>query len=205
MAEHTTQDLGAALTLLLRAVMRVRDRFRAEAVRNGLDWSAYVVLRPLVETGPRRLTTLAESMKLSPSTVSRLVTHMIADGLLERRPDADDGRACIIAPTERGQRIYAELRGVRDDYVARLLSDWSEQDRSELVRLVARLASALEADTSDRGPTRSATHGRRAPVVPGATPTGALPAGAFPASALPPGTPPAPDPASPDLAWMDLG
>jgi DNA-binding MarR family transcriptional regulator len=228
MAEHTTQDLGASLTLLLRAVMRVRDRFRAEAVRSGLDWSAYVVLRPLVESGPRRLTTLAEAMKLSPSTVSRLVTHMITEGLLERRPDPDDGRAGIIAPTDRGVRTYTELRRVRDDYVAQLLGDWSDHDRSELVRLVGRLASALEADSSDRGPSRLAPRWRRELVVPDTT-TGVpdvvptLPAALGAAaqggaaqsssaqgssahgSVAPPGTSPdSPLACSDDLAWTDL-
>jgi DNA-binding MarR family transcriptional regulator len=139
-------NLSSSLDSLHRATARVRERFRAHAARHGLDWSGYAVLRPLVETGPQRITDLADAVQLSPSTVSRTVTQLIGAGLVERRADAVDGRASIVTLTDRGRQAYQELRRIRDDYLDTLLDRWSARDRADLAQLLSRLAAAIEAD-----------------------------------------------------------
>jgi DNA-binding MarR family transcriptional regulator len=137
-------DVGASLGAVLRAVARVRDRFRAQTQRHGLDWSAFGLLRPVVENGPQRVTSLATTLHLAPSTVSRLANHLVDAGLLERHADAADGRVIIVAPTDRGREAYTTLRRLRDEYVTALLDDWPAADRFALALLLDRLADAIE-------------------------------------------------------------
>ena len=138
--------IGAALSTLVRASMKMKERLHARSVEQGTDFSAYAVLRPLVERGPMRISTVADALHLNVSSVSRHVTQLIAEGLLERRADAADGRACIVAPTPAGLRAHDRTRALRDRHLDRLLSGWDDADRAALATLLPRLADAVEAD-----------------------------------------------------------
>jgi DNA-binding MarR family transcriptional regulator len=57
-----------------------------------------------------RMTVLAESAHLSQSALSRLVTRLERDGLLERTACENDRRALFVGLTDRGRERYAEAR-----------------------------------------------------------------------------------------------
>jgi DNA-binding MarR family transcriptional regulator len=57
-----------------------------------------------------RMTVLAESAHLSQSALSRLVTRLERDGLLERTTCEHDRRALFVGLTDRGRERYAEAR-----------------------------------------------------------------------------------------------
>lgn len=87
------------------------------------------------------LARLGAVLDLSPSSLSGLVDRMVRDGLLERQPDPDDGRAWNIRLTEAG-------RAARSDAVraARKLNDRLCEgfDPKEL-KIVARWLEAVQA------------------------------------------------------------
>jgi len=87
------------------------------------------------------LARLGAVLDLSPSSLSGLVDRMVRDGLLERQPDPDDGRAWNIRLTEAG-------RAARSDAVraARKLNDRLCEgfDPKEL-EIVARWLEAVQA------------------------------------------------------------
>jgi DNA-binding MarR family transcriptional regulator len=111
---------------------------------DGVERAAYVLLARLVLEGPRRSNALAESVHSDPSTVSRQVAGLVRAGLVERRPDPEDGRATLLAPTPEGLRVFEANRDRRNHEISDMTDHWDEDDRVRLAELLERFAGDLE-------------------------------------------------------------
>ncbi len=111
----------------------------------GLDWAASALLVHLVRCGPRRQGELADTAMLDPSTVSRYVAHLVREGLVERRPDPEDGRAVQLVATAAGHAAQQRVAASRDDLLHRALCDWDPQDVTRLTDLLGRFNNDMEA------------------------------------------------------------
>jgi DNA-binding MarR family transcriptional regulator len=147
-SDTSGDDVAQALAQLWQSMARMRQLMNDRAQSEGLSLSAFIVLRPLVCSGPLRASDLAETVYLDLSWISRQVAHLVERGLVERRADRTDGRVCILAATEAGIAAVARLQQASNTYVADKVADWSEQDRTTLAVLLGRLTVALEAAPS---------------------------------------------------------
>jgi DNA-binding MarR family transcriptional regulator len=136
-------ELGLQTARFTRQITALRAQM-AIGERRGIEWSAYSLLFHLVNDGAMRCGTLAEVLCSDPSTVSRQATQLIEQGLVERRPDPDDGRAAQLAATAAGEAEFARLRGQRDAILAMVLSDWNTEDIESLAHLLNRFTCDLE-------------------------------------------------------------
>lgn len=107
--------------------------------RDGIEYAAYGLLAHLVMDGPKRTTALAEAVHADPSTVSRQTAALVRHGLLERRPDPEDGRASILAATPDGERVFRDNRREHVQWMAETLHGWSMAEVEQLAGLLARL------------------------------------------------------------------
>jgi DNA-binding MarR family transcriptional regulator len=110
--------------------------------RHGLPLSSYDVLVQLDEAGDGRLrlSQLADAVLLSRSGLSRLVTRLEKQGLLEREECPSDARGAFAVITEAGRRRLAEARathraGVRERFLDKL----GEREMRQLARAWSRL------------------------------------------------------------------
>jgi DNA-binding MarR family transcriptional regulator len=94
--------------------------------------------------GPVRATELAERVWLDASTISRHLRTLDEQGHVVRAPDPDDGRATLLAVTKSGRRLVDQAREERLEQFATALKDWSDADRTDLIRLTRQLADSLE-------------------------------------------------------------
>jgi DNA-binding MarR family transcriptional regulator len=128
----------------------------------GLDWAAVAMLLRLVRCGPRRQGELAERALLDPSTVSRYVAHLVRAGMVERRPDPDDGRAVQLVATPAGQAVQEQVTAQRAALLRRVFDRWSAADLHDLTRLLRRFNDDMVDDdltTVRDGPPRHAPTG----------------------------------------------
>ena len=109
-----------------------------------LDRSAYVILRLLQASGPLNVSALADRLNLDGSTVTRQVTALEKDGLVQRRPDPRDGRGTVIAPTGTGLAQVDAVRKARREVYDVVLGDWSPGDRAQLASTLQRLTETLD-------------------------------------------------------------
>ncbi len=137
-------QVGRSLSRLFRVAGKAKGHIFSGGQLEGVDWSEFAVLVPLVESGPQRSSALADAVYVDPSRVSRLIGHLVEIGLVERRADPADGRACILAATDEGVRTCERLRDIRDGFLTELVADWSPDDRTQLAVLLDRLAGELE-------------------------------------------------------------
>lgn len=125
----------------LRDVVMVARR---RAARSAQDTSVVALLAHLMAGGPLRAGDLAERACLDPSTVSRHLRVLEAEGCLVRTPDPEDGRATLLQVTPAGQRLVAEARSDRLGMLSDAVVGWPEKDVVALTRLTRRLADSLE-------------------------------------------------------------
>jgi DNA-binding MarR family transcriptional regulator len=108
-------DAWSALVAVYQSVLH--DVVRALENEAGLDSGVFSALAYLARAEPAgrlRLSTLHELMhpRYSQPGLSRLVQRMEADGLVERRPDPDDGRASVLVLTRAGRTRFTRADAV---------------------------------------------------------------------------------------------
>lgn len=131
------------MTTLLRRVQWIH--ISTSSGEMDLDRSAYGIMARLADDGPQRLGALASSFGLDPSTITRQVQSLEKAGLASRQTDPQDRRASILALTDEGTDVLARTRARRRERLQAVLSDWPDQDRQELGRLLAKLNDSLDA------------------------------------------------------------
>jgi DNA-binding MarR family transcriptional regulator len=110
-----------------------------------LDRAAYVILRRLQQDGPQNVSALATALNLDGSTVTRQVTALQKDGLIERRRDPRDGRGTVIEATAVGLQQVDAVRKARRSLYGTVLRDYSWEERRELAATLERFTAALDA------------------------------------------------------------
>ena len=130
------------MALLMRLGEATRRSTGGPAHR-ALDRAAYVILRQLEKDGPLNVSVLAAALNLDGSTVTRQVTALQKDGLIERRRDPKDGRGTVIAATALGLQQVDAVRQARRAVYGAVLKDYSEAEKLELALVLERFTEAL--------------------------------------------------------------
>jgi DNA-binding MarR family transcriptional regulator len=144
---------------LMRAFGRSRAQILAAAAHD-VEWSAQVILKCLGDAGPLRSSAVAEHVRSDPSTVSRQVAALVKEGLIERRADPEDGRACLLVLTDKAGAVLKDHDDIRNQYFARMLGDWSERDLRKFADLMERFTRDYESASTEFLSERAA-HQRR--------------------------------------------
>ncbi|MGD8327876.1 MAG: MarR family transcriptional regulator [Acidobacteriota bacterium] len=104
------KDLEAAADRLHSVAIHLLRRVRVEDKKSGLSPARLSALSVVVFGGPLSLGNLAAAEQVTPPTMTRLVQALEQEGLLERRPDPEDGRGILIAATRAGDKLLNEAR-----------------------------------------------------------------------------------------------
>ena len=146
---ETTQErldnadqLGLQLVRFLRLLERAHHQMTDKP--HGVEKAGYMLMAHLVINGPQRTSALADAVHSDPSTVSRQVAQLVRADLVERRADPLDGRACLLAATEAGRRLFDDLRAKRNNYIDQMLGNWPIERRQQLVELFDALNTDIE-------------------------------------------------------------
>ncbi|ROR93518.1 DNA-binding MarR family transcriptional regulator [Salana multivorans] len=97
-------ELNAALTAAFRPI--------------GLTCVQAEAVMALDALGPVTLSRLAEHLVAESGHPSRLVSRLVADGLVVRTPSTSDRRAVVLELTERGRGLAADAREARRPLLA---------------------------------------------------------------------------------------
>jgi DNA-binding MarR family transcriptional regulator len=145
--EHPAPQPSSPLADGIERLQHVLGRARAQSLdraRGDVEWSRLIAMKALVTHGPLRASALAELVRSDPSTVSRQVAQLVAEGYIERCSDPIDGRASVLIATAKAQRAVDEQRKVRDTHYQQMLAGWSTDDRDRLANLLTRFTDDFE-------------------------------------------------------------
>jgi DNA-binding MarR family transcriptional regulator len=144
LTNHTTDAATwwAELERLSRALGRVGPD---EVCCGGLTPRQTSILRTLVASEGARLTDLAQQSGITPSAMTRVLEKLEAHGLVERvRGAQSDGRAAMVRITAAGRKVREDLDQVMLDRAAQILSAIPESERSNVIRTLSVISTALE-------------------------------------------------------------
>ena len=105
------------------------------------------VLMLAATQAPLNLLSVAADLGVHPSNATRTCDRLVRAGLLDRRTSERDRRHLAMTLTPAGRRLVDRVLSYRRRHVQRLLEKMSSADRAALVRSLAALADAADADT----------------------------------------------------------
>jgi len=138
LAEQLEQDL--------RSIRRaLRKPLEAEVARGELTAPQTAVMREVVRAEGINLRDLSRIVSLAHSTVSGIVDRLEKRGLIERRPDANDGRVSCIFPTAPVREFVRErIPELNRGPLLRAMARASAEERAAIGNALGRLRELLE-------------------------------------------------------------
>ena len=132
--------------------MALHRRSEARFAPHGVTADQFVLLATLAR-GEYALSQreLARRMSSDPSTARSMLILLEQRGLVERDTHPTDARARTVALTAKGVRAYQRLWTAGDPVRAQMLGSLKPGEAETLVRLLARLAEALSAESVQVG------------------------------------------------------
>ncbi|MEV1287817.1 MarR family transcriptional regulator [Micromonospora sp. NPDC049679] len=131
----TKRGSAAQLATLLRdAITRLNRRVRQTRPVGDLTVTQLSALTSLELAGALTPRELADTERVQPPTMTRIVAKLEERGLVQRTPHPTDGRQVILAATESGRAVLARFERARDEWLAQRLAELSAEERDTLRR-----------------------------------------------------------------------
>ncbi|WP_263091784.1 MULTISPECIES: MarR family winged helix-turn-helix transcriptional regulator [unclassified Curtobacterium] len=117
---QTVETLLVSVNRLIRSAVQSTGNTTSAAV-----WRTLGILE---SDEPLRLGELAAASRVAQPTMTRLVTGMLADGLVTRSVDPDDSRGQLIEITDAGRARLTAWRATLTETVGPLFADLTDDD-----------------------------------------------------------------------------
>lgn len=135
---------GTSAAAVYRDLARVVRSLRSRTGQNSQPLSSLSALWVLMSAEQAiRLSDLAERENVTVPTMSRIVTGLERDGLIERTADPDDGRASLLAVTTAGADLVNGSRSRRVQALEKALGGLDAAEREVLGRTLRKVADEL--------------------------------------------------------------
>lgn len=119
---------------------RLSRQLRSSDLPKGLTQERMSTLATIATAGSITVSALAELERVRPASMSRMISTLVADGLVRRDHNKNDRRTVLVSLTPRGRKEFEKARRFR---LARLASALNSLPPEQL-ELLEDLAGALE-------------------------------------------------------------
>jgi MarR family transcriptional regulator, transcriptional regulator for hemolysin len=160
MSNLTTHELDSPPWLrvestLMATARLVRVAFDTRLAPLDLNLTQASLLGYIAEFGATTQTDLADHLGIGRAAIGSVIDRLEARGLVERRPKPDDRRVWLVAITESGEQLAAEVNEVDQVLRAELRHGLGREERQALAWVMTRLQQNL-ATAIAKTPTTSA-------------------------------------------------
>jgi DNA-binding MarR family transcriptional regulator len=145
---NITHDKDPVAIRLALALTRLRARLRGEssASSTGLSISQLSILQWLHLNGPATAASLAAAEHVSQQAIAQNVAPLKSAGLVQSKPDPQDGRKTLISMTDAGHRLRESIIASRNAWLVRAIDSTIDAEEraalEETIELLERLADA---------------------------------------------------------------
>jgi DNA-binding MarR family transcriptional regulator len=139
-----SNEIGPQILAAFSSIVRRARGLETSAESTGdVPSSVVAVLGLLADNGELRLGALATNLRVDTSVVSRTVAVAEHLGLVSRRPDPRDGRACLLSLTDRGRQTLNDRRNQRLRLLSSVIDAWEPGAAEALLAGLTRLRDGL--------------------------------------------------------------
>jgi DNA-binding MarR family transcriptional regulator len=132
-------DTDGVAAALLGSISVLVRRIHQVPTGGGLTSPERTALSRLDRSGPTTASALAREIQITAQAMGATLNTLRAHGLVERRPDPDDGRRAVLSVTDEGRQALKDKRNARAELIARALTSGMFTP-AELERLAAAAA-----------------------------------------------------------------
>ncbi len=175
MSTEGLDEASSALFAAFRQALLAHRQFMARSLGDAhLHPGQAVCLNILARAEGLSQRALADTMHVSPPTLSRMLRALEKAGLVERRQDASDQRLARVHLTPAGRAVAARTRRALADHIPAAIAALSLDERRELARLLDKLTASIASSLQDRagrgrGQRDAVDETHTAPAGPGAS------------------------------------
>ena len=130
---------------LMTAMTRMRARLRAESAPSDMrwSWSQLTTLGRLVKEGPATTSDLAQAEHVRRQSMAETIAVLRASGLVDARPDPDDGRKTLIYATAQGRTLLETIPAVREAWLGTAMTRLLEPEEQQILLKAAAIMNRL--------------------------------------------------------------
>lgn len=143
-----TASLGPSIVVRLLATSNLLLAGLRRGLGPELTLARFDLLMQLLREDGQTSASLSRQMLVTAGNLTGLVDRAERDGLVERRPDAQDRRQSRVHLTPKGQRLARRAMKRHHDLADELVAPLDRKDREALRRLLGQLREALEQHTT---------------------------------------------------------
>lgn len=125
---------GQLATSLRDAITRFNRRVRQARPVGDLTATQLSAMTSLELAGALTPRELADSERVQPPTMTKIVAKLEERGLVQRTPHPTDGRQVILSATDVGREVLALNERARDEWLTRVLAGLTPEERGVLLR-----------------------------------------------------------------------
>ena len=145
MSKTKSNDQVCAFSRVLRLVGMgfMRAASTKSSAHNRYSKQESMVLGLIAMNGPCRMGDIAAMLGVGQSAVTPMIDRMEEMNVVERKRSADDRRVWHVALTKDGKTAAEEEEAVFQDVATQMLAALDDEEREQLIDLLARAGSAL--------------------------------------------------------------
>lgn len=99
----------STLVVFTRAEHAIHKKEFETIKKSGLTPAQFGVLDALYNKGDLRIYELIEKILTTSGNITVVIKNLEKDGLIEKKPDPEDKRSCIITITDKGKKIIEDV------------------------------------------------------------------------------------------------
>lgn len=138
------QDVRTWLQLVKAVLPLEREANKLFAQKFGQSLPRFDVLAHLsrAEADGLPVGLLAERLIASSGNITRLISRMVNEGLVERIEDAEDRRSLRILITDKGRTLYAQMASAHNQWASEKMQTLNDNEKVHIQQLMRRIRSS---------------------------------------------------------------
>ena len=147
-SSHPNKNVMDVANRLHSLAIHLLRRVRQDDPLTGLTPARLSALSVIGFGGPCTISDLAEAEQVALPTISRIVSALVADGLVERQIDTHDRRTTRLIATPKGMEVLHKGQHRRTAQLGNLLAQLTLVEQEEIAHAVTSMERILRSESS---------------------------------------------------------
>ncbi|WP_219838257.1 MarR family winged helix-turn-helix transcriptional regulator [Paenibacillus sp. R14(2021)] len=127
------------LRIFGNAFQALHNNLEKDVAKHNLNPETFRILELLYNKGPHPLQKISEKFSIPSGSITFVVNKLVKQGLVERQPNPQDGRANDAVLTAQGKALFNEFFPKHMDTISQNFSHLSNEEKEQLIDLLKKM------------------------------------------------------------------